>query len=147
MKNSTKVVGGGFVLAALGFLAMLAWPEGDLQPGDIPMAPEVVALLPDGGLAYIVPVARVDGGETVRFTTPKCVRRWTGTPVNDCKRLINGMGGPVEIDPGYLSRFPESQKVGTGCQPVACSVMAGDDPDLPEIDIAQNYPLSPDDSM
>lgn len=141
MKKSTKTIGGSFLLAALGFVTVIAWPDGDIQPTDTPLGPEVVALLPDGGLTYIVAVLLEDGGQTVRFTTPKCVRRWPGTPENECRRLMQGMQGMIEVDPGDLNRFPMSEAVGTGCQPVACSVIAGDDSDLPEIDIAQNYPL------
>lgn len=110
MKTST-IAGGAAALAALALSFGAFWPDGEQQPGDEPLAPEVVALLPDGGLAYVVSVMTADGGFANRFTTPKCVRRWTGTPVNDCKRSFMGMGGMVEVDPGDLVRFPEAQKV------------------------------------
>ncbi len=143
------VAGGGIIVAAAMAIAMIGyWPSNE-QPGDVPQGPETVVLLPnDGGIAYIMPVLTADGGTVYRFTTPKCVRRPVGVPVDDCKRSFMGPFGPMVVDPGALTRFPEGQKVGTLCQTVACSVMFGDNPDLEEIDIAQNYPLDPpDDSM
>lgn len=136
---------GGFA-AAMALTLITFWPSPE-QPGDVPQGPETVVLLPDGGIAYIMPVETADGGFTFRFTTPKCARKLPDAGVEDCKRSYIGFFGPVTVDPGAWTRFPSSQQVGDHCQPVACAVMSGDNPDQEEIDIARSYPLEPDDSM
>jgi hypothetical protein len=32
-----------------------------------------------------------------------------------------------------MARYPASDMIGPGCEPVACSVWAGEDPDTPEV--------------
>lgn len=94
-----------------------------------------LAVQRDGGRAYVVEVRTADGGRALRVVTePGCVRRRSGAPVLACRRrepLPDG-GLGVGRDFGDLNRFPASQAVGAGCEPVACSVVAGDDADEDE---------------
>lgn len=141
--NKGKTAGGvGLALMVAGLVTWV-WPYGEMQPGDTQNAPEVVVLLPDGGLAYIAPVTTADGGSTWRFSPPNCVRKLPDAGAEDCKRSFIGLNGPMTMDPGPWTRFPAVQQEGPHCQPVACSVTAGDNPDQEEIDIAQNHPLEP----
>lgn len=81
----------------------------------------------DGGGAYVVEVETEDGGREEREApSPGCVRRPVAAPVEACLRRLPDGGAH---DFGALNRFPEADAVGTGCQPVACSVVAGEDAD------------------
>lgn len=82
----------------------------------------------DGGFAYGVPVD--DAGwpvYAVATTTPLCVR----APLDggtDCLRS----GDPFSPDPRFFGTgnvFPVGQSSGSQCEPVECSVFAGDDPE------------------
>ncbi len=77
----------------------------------------------DGGLvAYI----EVDGGIVLLESFP-CVRRRKGGAVGSCNR-VTFESPDSGIDFGELNRFPASM-VGNGatdCEPVPCSVWAGD---------------------
>ena len=82
-----------------------------------------LGLLSDGGLvAYI----EVDGGIVLLESFP-CVRRRKGGAVGSCNRITFESPDAGE-DFGELNRFPASM-VGNGatdCEPVPCSVWAGD---------------------
>jgi hypothetical protein len=54
------------------------------------------------------------------------VRRPAGALANDCRRRTEDGGAR---DFGDLNRFPASESVGGGCQPVACSVVFGENAD------------------
>lgn len=85
---------------------------------------EKLARSDDGGIAYLRPVQQKDGGTgVVIVTTPSCARK----PIGDktCTRVDGG-------DPGELNRYDSTQLAGVGCQPVACSVFAGEDADAEE---------------
>lgn len=88
-------------------------------------------VLPDGGRGYFWPATLVsDGGGTLVLSeVAPCVRRPLGASVESCSRLLSDAG---IIDPGALNRFPATEAVGWTCQPVACSVVAGENPDNPE---------------
>lgn len=91
-----------------------------------------LAVLPDGGKAYVVTI-ELDAGagkvvEELRIAkTPGCVRRVSKTPT-DCMRRVGGK----DVDPGDLNRFHESEASGPSCQPVACSVRYNEDADEDE---------------
>ena len=115
---ATAVVVGGIVV--------LDGTETPRQPGDMVVRRSMLAALRDGGRAYTEVVA-VDGGEVTRVrATPGCVRRLPKTAPRDCMAAIPG---GVTRDMGAYNRFPEEWAVGTGCQPVACVVWAGEDAD------------------
>lgn len=98
--------------------------------------PSKVGLLPDGGKAYVVKVALSDGGvETRKISAPDCVRRPKGAQVDSC--LVLEGGKPV--DRGELNRFPADAAVGVGCEPVACSITLGEDPDVSDDARLQEY--------
>lgn len=86
--------------------------------------------LDDGGKQYVVEVETEDGGREWREAVPPgCVRRPAGAPVASCLRRTEDGGAR---DFGELNRFPVADAVGTGCQPVACSVVAGEDAEAEE---------------
>ena len=80
-----------------------------------------LAELPDGGVGYVYAVDLPDGGsEVVATETAPCARRPVGVAVSLCRRLDGG-------DQGALNRYPSDTLTGAGCQPVACSLYAGED--------------------
>lgn len=95
-----------------------------------------VGLLPDGGKAYVVKVALNDGGVEVRkISAPDCVRRPKGAQVDACLAVEGGK----PVDRGELNRFPADASVGVGCEPVACSITLGEDPDVSDDARLQEY--------
>lgn len=79
----------------------------------------------DGGRAFGIPVD--DAGYPVWGTvavTPRCVRAPVG--VQTCQR-DEGDGGSRWF--GDLNVFPAALAKGSGCQPVSCTVMFGDQPE------------------
>lgn len=150
----TAAVGVGFLaLAGLGLLAA-DQPAADDAKGEVvdvdvrrigdalktldpqkevALEPSKLAALPDGGIAYAVEALIADGGVELRKVPPGCVRRPTGVKPSECQRTIADLvGRAMVVDPGELNRFPVAEAVGAGCQPVACSVYAGDDADADE---------------
>lgn len=103
---------------------------------------EKLAALDDGGLAYVRDVELLDGGRGQKIVTgpPGCVRRPKALPAAACLRRFSDGG---VVDPGPLNRFPASEAQGAQCQPVACSVFLGEDPDAEEVDRIRNRPVKP----
>lgn len=118
------------VVSAMASLAIVR--QSDIEPSLQPVINERLmesksVILPDGGLGYSWPAMLLDGGSTVVISdVAPCVRRPTGVLVNACRRRISG--GNTQ-DFGDLNRFPASEAIGTGCQPVACSVVFGENAD------------------
>lgn len=110
--------------------AVVALVAGDLGPTQHPNARErlhesKVVELPDAGVGYAYPVDLDDGGTSYRaMDVAPCVRRPEGAPVASCLRRAED--GEVR-DFGALNRFPASEAVGAGCEPVACSIVFGED--------------------
>lgn len=77
-----------------------------------------LGVLPDGGAVAVI--ALPDGGTDVLDALP-CVRRPAGK--TDCKRL--DPTGKLS-DMGDWARFLATEAQGAECEPVACSVFAGD---------------------
>lgn len=78
--------------------------------------------LEDGGKGYAYPTTLDDGGSEYLVTdTAPCVRAREDAGL--CWRL-DVDGGAMDF--GLYNRFPAEEAVGTGCQPVACSVVAGE---------------------
>ena len=136
--NRDKVIAAA-ALAAVAVGALVA-----LQPDDLGERPQVqrvlrpdeskLVLLPDGGKGYSVPASLEDGGVEYLVTdSAPCVRRAAGMPVESCRRATDA--GAVDF--GALNRFPASEAVGGGCEPVACSVVLGEDADEAEDDKVQ----------
>lgn len=112
-----------------------------LSPADVSAQLEAVfderieeskaVLLPDGGKGYVWPATLSDGGDTMVVSdSAPCVRRPLGVSADSCGRLFVDAG--IIVDPGALNRFPATQAAGWTCQPVACSVVSGENPDNPE---------------
>lgn len=106
------------------------------KPADIKkedVGTEKLAALDDGGLAYVRDVELLDGGRGQKIVTgpPGCVRRPSKSPVVTCRRRFSDGG---VVDPGPLNRFPASEAQGPQCQPIACSVFLGEDPDAEEVE-------------
>jgi hypothetical protein len=89
----------------------------------------------DGGFAWGIPLD--DNGlpqfVSVAQVTPLCVR----APLDggtDCLRAgFSGIDGTTPTAPAFFGTgnvFPASLSSGTQCEPVACSVMFGDNPDV-----------------
>lgn len=99
---------------------------------------EKLLALEDGGVAYLRQARLKDGGigEVVR-SVPACKRRAPGTPIGQCRRRLPDAR---LVDPGVNNRFSESEMVGAGCRPVACSVFAGEDPDEDEVERIKRRP-------
>lgn len=94
-----------------------------------------VVELPDAGVGYAYPVDLDDGGTSYRATdAAPCVRRPEGAPVESCLRRELDGGAR---DFGALNRFPASEAVGAGCEPVACSIVSGEDHREPDAAKAQ----------
>lgn len=86
-----------------------------------------LAVLPDGGTVAYLPagVLASDAGDTLLTAMP-CVRRKRSSVLAaDCMRQVPG---DIPRDFGKLARFPAANAVGTDCEPVPCSVWAGDTP-------------------
>lgn len=84
--------------------------------------------LPDGGKGYSYPTTLEDGGTEYLVTdVAPCVR--APADGGECLRLLDD-GGAAFF--GALNRFPREQAVGASCEPVACSVVAGEDPNEDE---------------
>lgn len=116
------------VVSALASVAVLRQPDIDSQTRAVinerPMESKAV-VLPDGGPGYVWPAMLLDGGGTLVLSdVAPCVRRPSGVLVNACRRRVDG--GSAR-DFGDMNRFPASEAIGTGCQPVACSVVFGED--------------------
>lgn len=105
-------IGGATALSLVG-------DESPVQNGDVALHPDRAEDLPDGGLGYAVDVRTADGGTATRMiASPACVRRPVGTIAALCMRNDPFRG---LYNQGAL-RFPATQAVGAGCQPVACSI-------------------------
>lgn len=84
--------------------------------------------LPDAGKGYAYPATLPDGGtEYVVTDVAPCVRAVRED--NSCLRRTEDGGARFF---GLLNRFSREEAVGGGCQPVACSVVAGEDADEDE---------------
>lgn len=84
--------------------------------------------LPDGGKGYSYPTTLEDGGTEYLVTdVAPCVR--APADGGECLRLLDD-GGAAFF--GALNRFPREQAVGASCEPVACSVVAGENADEDE---------------
>lgn len=141
MEPSTKVLAGA---AALAVAAVIVASVDSVRPvtdavkqldeaREKALEPSKLAAFPDGGLAYAVEARVADGGVELRRVPPGCVRRPTGAKPVECLRLLpDEKGVPTPTDFGELNRFPSLEAVGVGCQPVACSVYAGEDADAEE---------------
>lgn len=123
------------VLAALALGGVIATAvivvidEKSPEAGDVVIEPSKLALLPDGGKGYVERVKQIDGGIALRVkASGGCVRR----PVGNKSCLKGGR------DPGDLNRFPAAEATGSGCEPVACSIVFGEDPDLAEDDVIRD---------
>lgn len=88
------------------------------------LEPSKLAMLPDGGKGYVVPVRVSDGGTELRTTAPDCVRRLPDAGAANCLRVLED--GKTLIDPGDWTRFPADASVGPACRTVACSVVLGE---------------------
>lgn len=86
----------------------------------------------DGTKVYHVPVVLKDGTPAVKETTEApCKRRPRGG--RDCFRTHALFDGKEVTDEApELGRFPAETMTGAGCEPVACSVMLGDDAEAEE---------------
>lgn len=119
----------GLAIAALGVREALIL-TGDEQPpqaGDVPLHPQKVVGLRDGGIGYAKEVRTADGGVATRVdSAPECVRRLADAGVGGCRRVLSDGG---IVDPGTLNRFPADASVGTRCSPCACSVYLGESAD------------------
>ena len=106
------------------------------QAGERVVEPSKVGLLPNNGKGYVVKVVIADGGvELRRAAAPGCMRRPVGAAVDTCMVVEGGKG----VDRGAMNRFPADASVGAGCEPVACSVVAGEDPDISDDARVQEY--------
>lgn len=95
------------------------------QSGRARLGESKVVELPDAGLGYAYPVDLDDGGIIYRVSdAAPCVRRPEGAPVASCLRREPDGGAR---DFGASNRFAASEAVGAGCEPVACSVVSGED--------------------
>lgn len=144
--NTRQLAGiaAAITLAAVGAVALKGVDTADVKPitdalkpldeqREKALEPSKLAVLEDGGLAYAVDARIADGGVELRRVSPGCVRRPVGVRPTDCQRATFDLGGkPVVVDPGELNRFPVAEAVGARCQPVACSVYAGEDADADE---------------
>lgn len=62
-----------------------------------------------------------------RVIAPDCVRRPASVDVSACRRVVpEPDGGFSVIDAPPKYRFAADASVGDGCEPVACSVLAGE---------------------
>lgn len=93
---------------------------------DLLMASKLGALA-DGGAAVFLDLL-LDGGERVQLDTMPCVRRPAG--LTDCRRVVAPTPGaaPVASAVADWQRFLAAEAVGAECEPVPCSVWAGDAP-------------------
>lgn len=142
MNRAAAIAGAGLLLAATATLVGSAIdavrPVTDAVKSldtqrETALEPSKLAAFPDGGLAYAVEARVADGGVELRRVPPGCVRRPLAARPDTCLRLLpDEKGVPVPTDFGALNRFPASEAVGAGCQPVACSVYAGEDADADE---------------
>lgn len=128
------------VIAAAALAAVVVGALVSLQPDDLGERPVTgrvprlgeskLVLLPDGGKGYSYPAYLEDGGQEYLVTDEApCVRRAVGMPESSCRRRLEDGGA---FDFGELNRFPATEAVGEGCEPVACSVVAGENADEPE---------------
>lgn len=116
---------GGVIATAV----VIVVDEKGSEAGDVVIEPSKLALLPDGGKGYVERVKQIDGGIALRVkASGGCVRR----PVGNKSCLKGGR------DPGELNRFPAADVTGTGCEPVACSIVFGENPDLAEDDVVRD---------
>ena len=97
-----------------------------------------VVEMPDAGIGYAYPVDLDDGGTEFRVTSDApCRRRPEDAPVASCLRREPDGGSR---DFGTLNRFPASEAVGAGCEPVACSIVFGEndrEPDSAKVERAR----------
>ena len=100
-------------------------PQAVERPG------EERVLFVEGARKYARPMTLVDGGDVLLLVdTPSCVRKPDKDA--DCQRRNVEDGGAYDF--GVLNRFLASEAVGSGCEPVACAVMAGENADAAESD-------------
>lgn len=124
-------------LAPLGLLAAIAVavlvvevPPGTPTKGAEPVAePSKLAIAADGSKTWTQLVKVADGGTELRkLLAPDCARRPKGAAIATCQRTVNAK----LVDQGDLNRMPIGEAVGSGCDLVACSIVAGEDPDATE---------------
>ena len=116
-------------LAAVSTGLVVALSQDDLSErgasGRARLGESKVVELPDAGVGYAYPVDLDDGGVEFRVTSDApCVRRPEGAPVASCLRRESDGGSR---DFGTLNRFPADEAVGASCEPVACSIVFGED--------------------
>lgn len=131
---------------SLGAAVLVALASGGLylaQPDALPPpAPteqqvglSLLACLPDAGKACVALYDVGDGGQEYRLL-PVCDCARQPADGGDCKALRQQMDGGLEpVDLGPLTRFPADASVGAGCELVACSIIAGQDPDGDECSV------------
>lgn len=118
----------------------LAQPEAlpPPAPDEQQAAPSLLACLPDAGRACVALYGVADGGQEWRqLAACDCARQPAAG--GDCKALRQQMDGTtVAVDLGPLTRFAADASVGTGCELVACSVYAGQDPNGDECSVLED---------
>lgn len=135
MNQRTLIAGGALALVA-GVGLFYTRSPADLplpQPGEVKVAPSLSARHADGGVAGCVAKFSPDGGrERVwrRLAACDCVRRPAQAEAADCRWRRAGFAdaGESVVDVPVGFRFAADASVGTGCQPVACSILAGENP-------------------
>lgn len=138
--ESSKIVGiSAAVALVLGVGYVVLDGSGEVIPeGD---AVEVVSeskavFLEDGGKAYRTPVRLRDGGQYfVESAEAPCKRRPRGVDGSTCRHVYHRGGlSPADVDEAApeLVRYRAAEMLGDGCEGVACSVWAGEDPDAEE---------------
>lgn len=138
------VAGGVYVLRPDSVEEATIVPDGEPRRSE-----SVVALLPDGGLGYLSPQAvLVDAGCTddgcavgldtvyVVEDTAACRRKVPGLG-DDCFMVFPD-GGAAELP--YWLRLRQEDVVGADCQPVACAVISGQNPDQDERALVEETP-------
>ncbi len=128
MKRILSALGAALVLAAGYVVTLRPVDVGPLVAvtNERPMESRAVRL-PDGGRGYAYPATGPDGGPVLVLTdVAPCVRLAAGMPEASCRRRTPDGGSRTF---GTLNRFPASESVGGGCQPVACSVVFGENAD------------------
>lgn len=133
--NRDKIIAAA-ALAAVAVGVAVGLRDADLAErgasGRARMGESKVVELPDAGVGYAYPVDLDDGGTEYRVTdAAPCVRRPEGAPVASCLRREPDGGAR---DFGDLNRFPASEAVGAGCEPVACSIVFGENDREPDIE-------------
>lgn len=134
---------------SLGVAVLVALASGGLylaQPDALPppapdeqqAQPSLLACLPDAGKACVALYDVGDGGQEYRLL-PACDCARQPAAGGDCKALRPQVDGTtVAVDLGPLTRFPADASVGAGCELVACSIIAGQDPNGDECSVLED---------